>query len=117
MHPPESWYLKFERPVSFVHPLNRCFGGTGTLADASSICDVKWFLYLTDIETSLARFVFSQAPLFSLSYTLRLEPGSYRYFGCLIGSYGKFGLLPPTYWRYSDSRLLGLRYMMFSGWL
>lgn len=41
------------------------FLGGNTLADASSICDVKWFLYLTDIETSLARFVFSQAPLFS----------------------------------------------------
>lgn len=58
--------------MSFVHPLN-VLEGTGTLADASSICDVKWFLYLTDIETSLARFVFSQAPLFSLSYALRLE--------------------------------------------
>lgn len=93
MHLPESWYLKFERPVSFVHPLN-VLRGTGTLADASSICDVKWFLYLTDIETSLARFVFSQAPLFFLS--LHSSLGSYRYFGCLIGSYGKFGLLPPT---------------------
>lgn len=84
MHSPESWYLKYlkvgkgqsliivshlERPVSFVHPLN-VLGGTGTLTDASSICDVKWFLYLTDIETSLARFVFSQAPLFCFFLTL-----------------------------------------------
>lgn len=62
-----------ERPVSFVHPLN-ILEGTGTLADTSSICDVKWSCTeVADIETSLARFVFSQAPLFSLSYALRLE--------------------------------------------
>lgn len=72
MHLPESWCLKFERPVSFVHPLN-VLRGTGTLADASSICDVKWSCTYLILKPHWLDLFSAKLHFFFFLYTLRLE--------------------------------------------